>query len=54
MNNALDQRVVATRQKDGIRLAIVVCVVVLCVICCALMLSIPTASISADTVYQGF
>jgi hypothetical protein len=28
--------------------------VVLCVVCCALILLIPTQSISVDTVYKGF
>ncbi len=28
--------------------------IVLCLVCCALILLIPTQSISVDTVYQGF
>lgn len=28
--------------------------IVLCIACCALMLLVPTASTSVDTVYQGF
>ncbi len=33
---------------------LVVLAVVLCILCCSLFLSIPTESISVDTVYQGF
>jgi hypothetical protein len=28
--------------------------IVLCIVCCALILLIPTESINVDTVYQGF
>lgn len=40
--------------RDGIFLTAVTLAVVLSVICCALILLVPTESINVDTVYQGF
>jgi hypothetical protein len=40
--------------ESGVFVALVGLAVVLCVICCALILLIPTQSISVDTVYRGF
>lgn len=41
-------------RKDSVLAALKVAAVVLCVICCTLILLIPTTSLAVDTVYQGF
>ncbi len=40
--------------KSGLFAAALGVAIALCIVCCALILLIPTQSISVDTVYQGF
>jgi len=54
MSNSHEGQSVIAPGKRGISSVAVCLVVVLCLVCCALILLIPTQSTSADTVYQGF
>jgi hypothetical protein len=54
MSNSLQDKGVAAPEESRIFRAAVGFAVVLCIACCALILLIPTASTSVDTVYQGF
>ncbi len=40
--------------EDGLFVGLLGLAVVLCVLCCVLILLIPTQSTSVDTVYRGF
>jgi hypothetical protein len=40
--------------ESGVFLGLVGLAVVLCIVCCVLILLIPTQSTSVDTVYRGF
>jgi hypothetical protein len=50
----LQQKTSAQAPTSGVFLAAVSLAVVLSIVCCALILLVPTASITVDTVYQGF
>ena len=54
MSNRQQNKPVEPQGRSGIFLAVVGLAVVLSVICCALILLVPTESINVDTVYQGF
>jgi hypothetical protein len=54
MNNAPWAKDVAAPKESRLFLAAVGLAVVLSLVCCALILLIPTESTSVDTVYQGF
>jgi hypothetical protein len=41
-------------EENGVFVAAIGLAIALCIVCCALILLIPTQSISVDTVYQGF
>lgn len=41
-------------KKDTLFAGLQVAAVVLCVLCCIVILLIPTTSLAVDTVYQGF
>jgi len=54
MSNSRQNTSATAVGESGIFLAIVGLAVVLSLVCCTLILLIPTESISVDTVYQGF
>jgi hypothetical protein len=54
MSNLQPKITVAILYESGMFLAALGIAVGLCIVCCALILSVPTESINVDTVYQGF
>ena len=54
MNNSPQHPGVTLTQENGIFRLLVGLAVVLCIVCCTLILLVPTESINVDTVYQGF
>jgi hypothetical protein len=54
MNSFQQDASAATSGKRVIFLAAVSIAIALSIICCTLVLLVPTASITVDTVYQGF
>jgi hypothetical protein len=53
ITNSQNEKGSPEKRNAGMTIAVGLAVV-LCVGCCALLLLIPTASTSVDTVYQGF
>lgn len=54
MSNLQQNAIAQPSKESGISLAAITVAVVLSIVCCTLVLLIPTESITVDTVYQGF
>jgi hypothetical protein len=54
INSAQQNESLVAQKRSGIFRFAVGLAVVLCIICCVLILLVPTESINVDTVYQGF
>ena len=54
MINTKQAEDVAALQGTGMFPVAVGLAVLLCIVCCAMILLLPTASINVDTVYHGF
>jgi hypothetical protein len=54
MSDSLREKHAAASEESGLSRAGLCVAVVLCIVCCALILLIPSQSINVDTVYQGF
>jgi hypothetical protein len=54
MNNSERKQTIQLSDKSGTIPYMIGFAVILSILCCALILLIPTQSINVDTVYQGF